>query len=195
VLLAERLTSQLLAGRPAKDPVAVAERLLAIQGQDPRGARLAVRARSRGLSASDVDRALTDDRSLVIDWLNRGTLHLVSSEDYFWLHALMTPPLFTGNTRRLAQEGVSGAQAERAVEVIERALAKEGPLTRADLGERLASAGVPADGQALVHELFLASLRGLILRGPMLVKHQSFALTREWLGRLPCVECDFAHDE
>ena len=92
VLLAERLTSQLLAGRPAKDPVAVAERLLAIQGQDPRGARLAVRARSRGLSASDVDRALTDDRSLVIDWLNRGTLHLVSSEDYFWLHALMTPP-------------------------------------------------------------------------------------------------------
>jgi hypothetical protein len=42
----ERLTAQLLAGEPAGDPVAVAQRLLAVQGQDPRGARLAVRART-----------------------------------------------------------------------------------------------------------------------------------------------------
>ena len=46
-MLAQRLTAQLLAGPPARDPVAVAERLLAVQGQDPRGARLAIRARSR----------------------------------------------------------------------------------------------------------------------------------------------------
>ncbi len=80
-MLRARLTAQLLAGAPARDPVAVAERLLAIQGQDPRGARLAVRARTEGLTAADVDRALTDDRSLLITWLNRGTLHLVRSED------------------------------------------------------------------------------------------------------------------
>lgn len=80
-MLAERLTAQLLAGPPAPDPVAVAERLLAIQAQDPRGARLAVRARTAGLAAADVDRALTDDRSLIITWVNRGTLHLIRSED------------------------------------------------------------------------------------------------------------------
>ena len=73
-----RLTSQGLATRPARDPVEVAERLLAIQGQDPRGARLAVRARSEGLVASDVDRAL-DERRLIITWVNRGTLHLIRS--------------------------------------------------------------------------------------------------------------------
>ena len=50
-VLAARLTAQLLAGAPARDPVAVAERLLAVQGQDPRGARLAVRARTEGLTA------------------------------------------------------------------------------------------------------------------------------------------------
>src|SRR5436309_6284204 len=133
VLLAERLTSQLLAGRPARDPVAVAERLLAIQAQDPRGARLAVRARTKGLTAADVDRALTGDRSLVVTWLNRGTLHLVRSEDYAWLHALTTPPLFTGNARRLAQEGVSPSHAERGVATIERSLAGDGPLTRAQI--------------------------------------------------------------
>ncbi|HVC31910.1 MAG TPA: crosslink repair DNA glycosylase YcaQ family protein, partial [Chloroflexota bacterium] len=68
-ILAERLTAQLLAGSPANDPVAVAERLLAIQAQDMRGARLAVRARSDGLSAADVDKALTEDRSLLVTWL------------------------------------------------------------------------------------------------------------------------------
>src|SRR6202050_1200277 len=101
-MIAERLTAQLLAGPPARDPVAVAERLLAVQGQDPRGARLAVRARTTGLSATDVDRALTEDRSLLITWLNRGTLHLVRREDYPWLQALTTPPLRSGNPRRLA---------------------------------------------------------------------------------------------
>jgi hypothetical protein len=99
-MIAERLTGQLLAGPPARDPVAVARRLLAVQAQDPRGVRLAIRARTAGLNAADVDRALTDDRSLVIGWLNRGTLHLVRSEDYAWLHGLTAPPLFTGNARR-----------------------------------------------------------------------------------------------
>ncbi|MDX6601518.1 MAG: hypothetical protein QOF13_720, partial [Solirubrobacterales bacterium] len=75
--LAERLTAQGLSGPRLKGPVAVAERLLAVQGQDPRGARLAVRARTEGLAASDVDRALSEERSLLITWLNRGTLHLV----------------------------------------------------------------------------------------------------------------------
>ena len=90
-MLRERLTAQLLAGPPAKDPEAVVERLLAVQGQDPRGARLAIRARSEGLTARDVDGA--ERAALVITWLNRGTLHLVRSEDYPWLHALTAPRL------------------------------------------------------------------------------------------------------
>jgi hypothetical protein len=145
-MIAERLTSQLLAGPPARDPVAVVRRLLAVQGQDPRGARLAVRARSNGLSAADVDRALSDDRSMLITWLNRGTLHLVCSEDYPWLFMLTTPRLFAGNARRLAQEGVSPAAAERGVSVIERSLTEDGPLTREQLRERIATAGVRTEG-------------------------------------------------
>jgi len=54
------------------------------------------------LSASDVDAALSQRRSLIVTWLNRGTLHLVRSEDYWWLHPLTTPQLRTGNSRRLA---------------------------------------------------------------------------------------------
>jgi uncharacterized protein YcaQ len=190
--LAERLTAQGLSGPRLKGPVAVAERLLAVQGQDPRGARLAVRARTEGLAASDVDRALSEERSLLITWLNRGTLHLVRSEDYPWLHALTTPPLLTSSARRLSQEGVSPADAERGVETIERSLVEEGPLTRAELRERLEGADVPVQGQALVHLLFLATLRGVAVRGPMAGKEHAYALTRDWLGPQPQVDREVA---
>src|SRR6266508_313633 len=128
-MMRERLTTQLLAGPRAPDPVAVTERLRAVQAQDARGARLAVRARTAGLTAADVDRALTEERSLVVTWLNRGTLHLVRSEDYPWLHALTTPPLFTANARRLAEEGVPPADAERGCS--DRALARGGGAAHA----------------------------------------------------------------
>src|SRR6202044_1805861 len=102
---AERAAAQLLSGPPAARAEEGAGGLLAIQGQDPRGARLAIRVRSQGLSAADVDYGLTGDRSLVISWLNRGTLHLVRSADYWPLHQLTTPPLEAACARRLAQEG------------------------------------------------------------------------------------------
>jgi uncharacterized protein YcaQ len=187
-VIAERLTAQLLAGAPARDAQAVTRRLLAVQGQDPRGARLAIRARSTGLTARDVDRALGEDRSLLITWLNRGTLHLICSEDYAWLHALTTPPLRTANARRLAQEGVPPDAAERGVRAIERALAAEGPLTRGVLRERIAAAGVRTEGQALVHLLMLATLRGLTVRGPLVGREQAYVLVADWLGKPPTVD-------
>jgi hypothetical protein len=55
-------------------------------------------------------------------------------------------------------------------------------LTRAALGERLARADVPTAGQALVHLLVLASLRGSIVRGPVVGREQAFALARDWVG-------------
>jgi len=190
--LPERLTAQALAGEPLRSPEAVAGRLLAVQGQDPRGARLAVRARTNGVSAADVDRALTEERSLLITWLNRGTLHLVRSEDYPWLHALTTPPLMTSSARRLRQEGVSPEAAERGVETIERALADEGPLTRLQLRERLDRADVPTAGQALIHLLFLATLRGIAVRGPMAGKEHAYVLVRDWLGEQKPVDREAA---
>src|SRR3954464_6292044 len=143
----ERLTAQLLAGRPARSALEVVQRMLAVQAQDPRGARLAVRARSAGLHASDVDTAL-NERELVVSWLNRGTLHLVRTADYWWLHELTTPQLATGNATRLRQEGIDADAAERGVEAVVAALASDGPLPRAALREHVRAAGVRTEGQA-----------------------------------------------
>ena len=181
---AERCAAQLLCGEPARSAAEVARRLLAIQAQDPRGARLTVRARSAGVSASEVDAALAS-RSMIVSWLNRGTLHLVRTEDYWWLHPLTTPQVGRGNARRLAQEGVPPQDAERGVAAVTAALAADGPLTRPQLRERVAAAGVRTEGQALIHVLLLASTRGHIVRGPVVGKEQAFVLVRDWLGAPP----------
>jgi hypothetical protein len=184
--LAARLTGQLLAGEKARTPGEVVERLLAVQAQDFRGMHLAVRARTTGLGASDVRRALAE-RELVVTWANRGTLHLVRADDYPWLHALTTPQLATANATRLRQEGVSPAAADRGVAVVRRSLA-DGPQTRASLKAALESADVPVAGQALVHVLFLATLRGVCVRGPVVGKEQAFVLVSDWLPQARPVE-------
>lgn len=186
-----RLAAQLLTGPPANSVLDVVDQLLAVQAQDPRGARLAVRARTTGLTARDVDRAL-DERRLVVSWLNRGTLHLARAEDYWWLQALTTPQLATSNATRLRQEGVDADAADRGVRAVVDALAADGPLTRAALKERVAAAGVRTEGQALVHVLMLASLRGQVVRGPMAGNEQAFVLVRDWLGEPPAVDRDVA---
>jgi hypothetical protein len=180
--IAERLQSQMLSGPAAGSPLEVAERLLAVQGQDQRGARLAIRARSTGLSAADVDAALTQERSLLITWLNRGTLHLVSSEDFPWLLQLTAPRLLGACERRLAQLGVDSRAGEKGVRVIERALSREGPLDRMKLRERLFQAGLPVEGQAPLHVLMLACVRGIAVRGPMIEGHHAYAHVADWLA-------------
>lgn len=177
--VAAKLTSQQLSGPPARSVTEVVGRLLAVQAQDPKGARLAVRARSTGLTAGDVDDALAR-REVVVSWLNRGTLHLVRAEDWWWLHRLTTPQLATSNATRLRQTGVSPEQAERGVEVVREALA-DGPLHRDLLRKALQDKGIPTAGQAFVHVMLKATIAGVCLRSADHV----FADAVQWLGPPP----------
>jgi Winged helix DNA-binding domain len=187
-LRARRATAQLLRGPGGSTPVRIVERLLAVQAQDLRAARLALRARGRGFSAADVNRALTVERSLTVGWLCRGTLHLVRREDYPWLFGLTAPPQAARSRRRLAQEGVSATDADRAVDVIEAALAASGPLGRSELAERMAAHGIRTEGQATPLLLNLAAMRGVAVLGPVRDGRQAFAPARDWLGAAPPAE-------
>jgi Winged helix DNA-binding domain len=184
-VLARRLTAQLLAGRPARSPLAVAERLLAVQAQDPRGARLAIRARTVGVDDPDTERELTEERSLVITTLNRGTLHLVRSEDYPLLQLLTTPQLMTASSTRLSQDGLDADTTARAVDWIDRSIAEEGPQTRAQLREGLARIGIPNLEDSFVHLIFRAAIEGRIVRGPMIGRQHAFARVSDWLSAAP----------
>jgi hypothetical protein len=191
-VLAARLAAQRLSGDHGSDVVEATRHLLAVQAQDPRGARLALRARTTGGHASAVDHALTHERSLVITSVNRGTLHLIASEDEPLLHALTTPQLRTASERRLGQEGVSAAVAARGISAIVKALGDDGPLTRTQIRAVLERERVPTAGQATAHVLFRATVDGLIVRGPMIAGEHAFALAAEWLGERPQVDRDRA---
>src|SRR4051812_49093801 len=190
-LRAARVASQRLAGEAERGPVALVRRLLAVQAQDLAAARLALRARGRGLTAADVDRAL-EARELVVAWLGRGTLHLVAAEDHGWMLALTAPTRLAASARRLCQEGVGEADAECAVAIVERALADEGPLTRPELAERIAAEGIRTAGQATPHLLALAALRGISVLGPLRGGAQAFVRVRDWLGEAAAVDRDAA---
>ncbi len=162
----ERAARQLLVA-PGGGAGAVVRRLLAVQAQDPRAARLALRA--RGATAPG------DGDELVAGWLLRGTLHLVAREDYPWLLGLTAPTRMRASARRLEQLGVTPAAADRAVAAVERAVSGEGPLTRAALAARMGT-----EGQATAHLLMLAALRGrIVLAG------DRFAAARDVLGAEP----------
>lgn len=183
-LVRERFAAQLLSGPPAGSVAEVVDRLLAVQAQDRRGFRLAVRSRSTVAEGSAVDAAL-DARAVVVGWLLRGTLHLVGRDDYWWLHALTAPRQRTGNRRRLAEEGVSDPQAARGVQVVTGALADGAACSRAALRELLDAAGVPTAGQAIVHVLHRASIEGRLVRGPVVGGEQHFVDPTTWIGPAP----------
>jgi hypothetical protein len=180
-----RAARQLLHRPTGLAPAEVVRRLLAVQAQDLPAARRALRARTRGLTAAAVNAALSDERSIVRGWLGRGTLHMVAAEDYPWMLALTAPTQTTNNRRRLAEEGVAEADADRAMRVIERALADEGPLTRRELRERVAAQGIRTEGQAMPHLLGRAVLRGIAMLGPMRGTQQAVVLARDWIGAAP----------
>jgi hypothetical protein len=184
LLAARRFAAQGLSGPPATTPEDVVRRLLAVQAQDPRGWRLAIRSRSAGLIAADVEAALTERRSMVVSWLNRGTLHLVPAQDYWWLRRLTTPQLATASARRLAQEGVSLEQAARGAELIAAAVA-DGPRSRQQLRDLLDAHGVPTQRQALVHVLLATCLTHDLVRGPVVDGEQAFVSASQWLGPAP----------
>ena len=158
-------------------------------------AGLALRARSEGLTAERVDRARLSDRSIVLSWAMRWTLHLISAEDHGWLVPLVTEPRIANAHRRLRQEGVPPERAAAALRLIEGMLDREGPLTRLEIAERLRRRKIRTDGQALVHLLWLASADGGICYGPDRGRDRCLVLTRDWLGRPSTLEREAAATE
>lgn len=116
----------------------------------------------------------------------RFTIHLVASEDYPWMRDLVAPPHIRSAHLRMAQEGLSPEDAERARRFLRKML-DGGPVTRAEMRERLASKGIrPRGRQALVHLLGLMTYEGEIVTGPYVDARETMVLLRDWLpGKTP----------
>ncbi|NAS21800.1 winged helix DNA-binding domain-containing protein [Herbidospora sp. NEAU-GS84] len=158
--------------RPRTSVPELVRGLLAVQAQDPKAAALALRARGTGFTRRDVEEAIRT-REITRAWGPRGTLHLIRTDDLPWLLSLTRPSTAT-IARRLAQLGVTGDDLAGRVE---RATFGQGPLTKAELGERLG-----AEGQAIVHLAALAAERGRLVLGPDRGGRATYVHAADWLG-------------
>ena len=180
------MRSQRLSGPRPKTVAGVLRDVFALQAQDTRASRLAVRARSEGLDAQAVIRACNQDRTVVRTWAMRGTLHMLPAEDVGWLVGLLGPGLAAGDRPRRLQLGLDDTLLERAVRAIRSTLAEQGPLTRAELMLALAQKGVAVDSRtnAAAHLCFSAAVRGLICRGPDRADDEpNYVLLDDWVTR------------
>jgi hypothetical protein len=190
-----RLAHQLLDRRSRGSPADLVRELGGVQAQVRSAASLGLRARSRRLTARSIDEARTGDRSILWAWAMRGTLHLIAAEDATWLVPLTTGPRIPNAYRRLAQEGLAPDRADRAVARIDRILERDGPLTRAELAERLRRDGIRTEGQAMAHLLWLAGAKGMSCRGPDRGAETCFVRTADWLSPTPSWDPDVALTE
>ncbi len=163
-----------------------------VQAQELSAATLAIRARSRGLTADDVRRAREDERSIVHTWVMRGTLHLVATEDVGWLLALLGPLFIARSARRYRELGIDGDVRDRAAEIIREALASQSPQTRPELAAVLANRGIPVEGQAIAHLVGYAAMRGVICFGPRRGARPTYVLLQDWVRPGPTLDAEHA---
>ncbi len=174
---AVRARAQLLSA-PAADVLAVARSVAAIQAQSSPAARLAFRARCRGLIAADVDVS----RAVARTWLMRKTLHLVPATDLRWLNRLFGPRNAQAGQGRRKQLDLTDELCERALKRLQDLLPGKA-LTRQEILEGLAAKGMALDprSQDPAHLLAYAADRGLICRGADEGAEPTYVLLDEWI--------------
>jgi hypothetical protein len=184
--LARRRAASQLLHRPVavRDPVDVVRRAGPMQAQEPRAARLAFRARARGITAADVDAARTGERSLLRAWCMRRTAHLIPAEDAGWLLPLFSESIVALSRKRLADFGLDRRGQDRALKLLHDAVGADGALTRPELAERLERAGFDTANEFKVHLWVLATLDGDLCLGPDRGRSTCLVRTADWLGRL-----------
>src|SRR5688500_8543203 len=154
------------------------------QAQDAPAGTLSVRSRlapTAGLTAADVEAERVGKRTLVRTSLMRGTLHLVASDELPVLLPLCGGEYVKGLVKRRLVLGLDQETAARGLTLLDGLRAEHGPLTREALRERLAKHGIPVEGQAMAHLLYLAAGQRLICHGVGHGQSQTFVRLADWL--------------
>jgi uncharacterized protein YcaQ len=191
-----RAAKQLL-HRPtsARNPAEIARAIAGAQAQDVYAGPLTFRSRSRKLTAADITRARTEERSLLRTWVMRMTIHMIPTEDAGWWLPLFEPGIETWSRRRLTQLGMPAGRQDKALQIAAKALADEGPLTRTEVRERIEAAGVRLNTQTGMHIALTAVVSGIACLGPDRGKTTCLIRREDWLRRSPRFDRDEALGE
>jgi hypothetical protein len=163
-LLSERLSNQQLGTTKWNKPEEVVAWLGALQAQDFEHSKWAIGIRLPDTTMADIEQALAQ-RKVIRSWLLRGTLHIVAAQDIHWMLDLLAPRILAANAGRYRQLELDDKLLKKSNALLNKALQREGTLTREALAERLQRSGITTDDQRLVHLLQYAALTKVICFG------------------------------
>src|SRR5215207_3109573 len=174
-IAAMRLHNLRLAETKCQTPAEVVTWLGAVQAQEYAHAKWGLALRLHGFTDADIE-PFIEDGTILRTHLMRPTWHFVTAADIRWMQMLTAPRvqrMVIPYNRRLE---LDAATLRRATAVFERSLRDRQYLTRAELSERLGSAGLAVSGQRLAHAAMHAELEAVICSGPRRGRQSTYAL-------------------
>ncbi len=182
MILRRRLAAQRLVGPKLASAADVVRMLTCVQSQECAHAFWSLGMRSASTTYLSVQAEFDAGRFLRTHIL-RPTWHFVAAEDIRWILAATSARVQQTNRRIYRQEFLDRAQLDRSMEVIIELLRGDRHLTRAELGQGLAEAGIEAKGLRLAYLIMNAELEAVICSGPMRRAQHTYALLDERVPR------------
>lgn len=183
-LRAERLRSHRLTA-PARSAMDAARHMLAVQAQEFWAGRWALAVRTTTApTLRSVDR-LFNRGELVRAWTQRGTLHIVPSEDLAWMLSVTGERQLRMAAPRYRELGLGPDELATVERVLTGALRGGNAMTRAELFAVLENASIDPTGQRGLHAVQHLALRGVLCQGPVVPRRggasreQLFVLAQE----------------
>lgn len=153
-------------GSGADRIAAVAQHMLATQGQDWRSARWALGVRAPGTTVTDVHDAFAAGQ-IVRSWPMRGTLHVVHAADIGWMQGVTNHRVLAGAPARRKMLGLTDAALERLIDVSLAALRGGATLDRDALSTAWTEAGIEWQTGWRYHVIWWLCQNGLATFGPV----------------------------
>jgi hypothetical protein len=173
-IVQRRLHSQRLASGHFERPAEAVQWLGAMQAQEYAEAKWSIGERVDGCTDADVEQAFARGEILRTHLL-RPTWHFVTPADIRWMLQLTAPRVHAANRYSYRKYELSSETLERSHQVIAAALEGGEALTRPELADALAQAGIVADGLRLGYILMHAELEALVCSGPRRGKQHTYA--------------------
>jgi hypothetical protein len=173
-----RLGSQKISGTGLATAKAIVAWMGAMQAQDFPMAKWAVGLRLQH-APEDLIMTAFNQGDIIRTHVLRPTWHLVSADDVGWMLELTAPRIKRGMSSRDRELELTDAVFTRSSRTIEKALAREGSLTRSELARELDHAKIATGGNRLSHILSRAELDGITCSGPQKGLQQTYCLLAE----------------
>lgn len=187
-----RLANQHLVGSRLEKPRDVVEKLGAVQAQDYAGAKWAVAQRTRDADDATVEQALIDG-SIIRTHVLRPTWHFVAPADIRWMLALTASRVKAAIAYQTRWLDLDKAAFQRSGRALTRALQGGKALTRTELSQVLAQAGLAVAGeQRMGNFLMHAELEGIVCSGARRGKQFTYTLLEERVPASAPIERDEA---